>query len=101
MTAASLRLVDDQNTSHEVLHLRAEVTKWKRMFQSAQEELYAERDARLKFFTENKSLKARLVRQQAEDADNELVQTVFDFWVVMCKHGNARTKLGPAREKKV
>lgn len=101
MSAAPLRLVDDNNEGHELLRLRREVVSLKRMLQAAFEEAAAKDEAVRKFFAENKRLKATIVRQQNEDADNELVQTIFDFWVVMCKSGSARAKMGPARVKKI
>jgi hypothetical protein len=94
-------LFDDNDVPHEVVRLRREVASLKRMLQAAFEEAEAKDAAVLKFHSEVKRLKAALVRQQNEDADNELVQTVFDFWVAMCKGGNPRAKMGPARVKKV
>jgi hypothetical protein len=96
MTAAPLRLVHESGASHEVMHLRGEVAKLKRLLQAASDELHAEKDARQRYFHENSRLKAALCRQEREQAENDVVDAVFEFWRAMV---SPRAKLGPARTK--
>jgi hypothetical protein len=95
----ALKLVTDSGKTHNEQRLEAELAKFKRLFQAAQDELFAEKDARQKYYEENKRLKQQLIKQTSMQAEDELVSAVFEFWKVMCSSN--RAKLGPARVKKV
>lgn len=103
MTDAALRLVREDEDGNwiprELDHLNRQITSLKRMLHAATEELNIERETVKKYARENTSLKARLTRQEAMEAQDDVVSAVFEFWKLMTVH--PRAKLGAARTKAI
>jgi hypothetical protein len=99
MSAAPLRLVDDEGVDHRTARLERDLASAKRMLQVAYEEMKVKDDTIKKYHRENTSLKGRLLKQQHQDAQDELVNAVFEFWKLMTVH--PRAKLGADRVKAV
>jgi hypothetical protein len=97
--AAPLRLVDDDGVDHRTARLERDLASAKRMLQVAYEEMKVKDDTIKKYHRENTSLKGRLLRQEHQDAQDELVNAVFEFWKLMTVH--PRAKLGADRVKAV
>ena len=99
MSEHALRLVDDDGVPHEVERLRRDLASAKRMLQVSFEEMKIKDDTIKKYHRENVTLKARLVKQEQQDAQDELVSTIFEFWKLMTFH--PRAKLGADRVKAI
>jgi hypothetical protein len=92
-------LFNEDGESHELTRLRREVASLKRMLQVSFDEMKVKDDTIKKYHRENASLKGRLLRQEHQDAQDELVNAVFEFWKLMTVH--PRAKLGADRVKAV
>jgi len=99
MNEPALRLVTEDGTSHEVERLRRDLASAKRMLQVSFEEMKVKDDTIKKYHRENVSLKSRLVKQEHQDAQDELVNAIFEFWKLMTFH--PRAKLGADRVKAI
>jgi len=106
MSEPALRLLEDDGTPEEIARLREiiadlqrQVASLKRMLQAAFDEAKIKDDTIAKYHRENTGLKTRLIRQEKQDAQDEVVSAVFDFWQLMTVH--PRAKLGAARTKAI